>query len=614
VLGFCLFYSSKQTERSAQNILIMRKVFSYLLLFFYVFAFAQKEELAQYYYEKGDFEKAQISYQELLSELPYNSMFFLRTIDCYQQLKQFDVAEKALQERLSKYKQANLLVELGYNYQLQKNEFKAKKKYEEALDRIKKNPNDVFTVSTAFERKVLLEYALKSYKIGFELNPSYNFNYQMGLLYGQLGNTDMMITTFLDEAYSNPQNALLIQNQLARFMSDVGDSNFSDSLRKALILRGQKNQDIFWNRYLSWFYIQQKEFEKAFIQEKAIYKRNPESLSNILNLGELVIEEDNQEVAVSIFGFVIANTKDTEVLIQANSYLLKMEIDKAQDKDLAQIQSKIQDLMNSYGVNPISLPLQLIQAHFVAFRLNKPQEARVIVKKTLELTLTEFQTAQAKMELADIFLFEEKYNQALLYYSQIEMDVKNDVVAQEASLMSARTSYFKTDFVWALQQFKALKSANTQLIANDALEYFLLINDNTVADSTQTALKQFAKGDYLLYQNRTPAALEQFKMVLKNFKGQEIEALTFLRLGKIYEKIADFSLALIQYKEIVEQHSDGIYVDEALFFSAEIYNKKLNDPEKAKALYEKIIFNHQDSIYFVTARKKFRELRGDANL
>jgi hypothetical protein len=49
--------------------------------------------------------------------------------------------------------------------------------------------------------------------------------------------------------------------------------------------------------------------------------------------------------------------------------------------------------------------------------------------------------------------------------------------------------------VWALKQFKELKAANTQLI-NDALEY-LLINDNTVADSTQTALKEFAKGDYL---------------------------------------------------------------------------------------------------------------------
>jgi hypothetical protein len=66
------------------------------------------------------------------------------------------------------------------------------------------------------------------------------------------------------------------------------------------------------------------------------------------------------------------------------------------------------------------------------------------------------------------------------------------VVAHEASLKAAKTSYFKTDFVWALKQFKELKSANTQLIANDALEYFL-INDNTVADSTQTALKNLPK-------------------------------------------------------------------------------------------------------------------------
>jgi hypothetical protein len=58
------------------------------------------------------------------------------------------------------------------------------------------------------------------------------------------------------------------------------------------------------------------------------------------------------------------------------------------------------------------------------------------------------------MELADILLFEEKFNQALIYYSQIEMDLKNDVVAHEASLKAAKTSYFKTDFVWALKQLR----------------------------------------------------------------------------------------------------------------------------------------------------------------
>jgi hypothetical protein len=45
-------------------------------------------------------------------------MHFL-VIDCYQQLQQFNSAEKAIQP-IEKYNQGSLLVELGYNLQLQK--------------------------------------------------------------------------------------------------------------------------------------------------------------------------------------------------------------------------------------------------------------------------------------------------------------------------------------------------------------------------------------------------------------------------------------------------------------------------------------------------------------
>ena len=592
----------------------MKKLFLYITLSFSLLAFAQNEQLAQYYYEKGDFEKAKIGFEELLQNVPQNTQYFLRTIDCYQQLQQFDIAEKAIKERFNKYKQSNLLVELGYNFQLRKDDAKAKVYYDQAVERIRTNPNEVYGISNSFERKVLLDYALKSYQTAIELQPSLKFNYQMGLLYGQLGNIEMMITSFLDEAYSSPQNTVLIQNQFVRFMVDDGDANFNELLRKALILRTQKNQDVFWNHYLSWFYVQQKEFEKAFIQQKAIYKRNPESLNNIVNLAQLAIEEDNQEAAKDILGFVLENSKDLELLIQANAYLMEMKIEKAAEKDFAGINVELDSLLKQFETTPFTLSLQLIQAHFVAFNLKKPEEGKAIVKKALELRLNDYDAAKAKMELADIFLYEEKFNQALLYYSQIELDLKNDVLAHEATLKAAKTSYFKTDFAWALKQFKELKSANTQLIANDALEYFLLINDNTVADSTQAALKQFAKGDYLLYQNRNQDAVAQFQSILKNFKGQEIEAVTLLRLGEIYEKLGDFNLALSQYQAIIDHHSDGIYIDEALFYSAEIYDKKLQQPEKAKPLYEKIIFNHQDSIHFIEARKRFRQLRGDANL
>ncbi|MCW2120358.1 tetratricopeptide repeat protein [Flavobacterium sp. 7A] len=592
----------------------MKKACLFIALLFSLVVFSQNEQLAQYYYDKGDFEKAKISYQELLESVPQNLQYFLRTVDCLQQLQQFDVADKAINTQLSKYKQASVLVELGYNYQLQNNESKAKFYYNQAVDRININAYDVYGVAAAFEKKVLLDYALKSYEQAELKMPNLTFNYQKGLLYGQMGNMEKMVDTFLEEAYLNPQNSVLIQNQMSRYMTGEGDSTFSDLLRKALIVRVQKSQDVFWNYYLSWFYVQQKEFSKAFVQEKAVYKRNPISLSNIVNLAQTCIEEDDTETAKIILNFVIENSKDLDLLIQANTYLIKMKIDKAVPNEYPNIQTELEALIKEYEITPFSLSLQLIQAHFVAFNLNKPEDARAIIKKTMDLQLNEYQKAQVKMELADILLFEEKFNQALLYYSQIELDLKNDAVAHEASLKAAKTSYFKADFPWALKQFKELKSASTQLIANDALEYFLLINDNTVADSTQTALKEFAKGDYLLYQNRNEEAIVQFQSILKNFKENEIEGVVLLRLGKIFEKLGNLPLALSQYQTIIDKHSDGIYIDEALYFSAEIYNKKLKDPEKAKLLYEKILFNHQDSIYFVESRKSFRILRGDTNL
>lgn len=592
----------------------MKKIFLFLSLFASLFVFAQNEQLAINYFDKGEFEKAIISFDELLKNQQGNSFYFQKIIESYQQLQQYDQADKRLQERYAKYKQPSLLVEIGYNYQLQKDAGKAKKFYEQAISKINENPSNVYAVANTFEKKVLLEYALESYNLAIKLEPKFKFNYQMAVIYGQLGKMDLMIDTFLEEAYSNQNNTIMIQNQLSRFMTEEAEETFNTALRKALLVRAQKNQDIFWNQFLSWFFVQQKDYAKAFIQEKAIYRRDPESFSNIVNLAELAMEENEEETAKEIFAFVLENTQDLDLQIRAHYFLMESKIQKAPEKEYPAIKSELDLLVKKYGISPYTLSLQILQAHFATFNLKNQEEGKAVLKRALELPLNKYQTADVKMELADILLYEEKFNQALIYYSQIEEDLKNDAVGHEASLKAAKTSYFKTDFEWALKQFKELKSASTQLIANDALELFLLINDNTVADSTQVGLKKFARGDYLLYQNKNKEALEQFQSILKEYKGQEIEDETLLRIGETYEKLGDYNAALAQYQGIIDNHKDGIYIDEALYFSAEIYNKKLKDTDKAKALYEQILFNHEDSIYFVEARKKFRQLRGDTNL
>lgn len=592
----------------------MKKLLTVLLLFLSVWAKAQNEQLANNYFDRGEFEKALVSYEELLKSQQGNTNYFQRVVECYQQLQQFDKAEKALQARLDKYRQNTLLVELGYNYQLQKNQEKANKYYDQAIDKIKKNAPEAYGIAYIFERKALFDYALLAYKTALETDPNLSFNFQMAMIYGQKGEPDLMIETYLLEAYQNPQNLPIIQNQLSRFMTEDADANFNDGLKKALLLRAQKTQDVFWNDFLSWFFVQQKEYGKAFIQQKAIYKRNPDSFSNIVNLAQMAISDNDQDSASEILTFVLENTNDLELLIQAHSYLLDMKIERATAKDYAEITATLDKLIKEFGVSPYTLALLELEADFTAFHLNNPEKAKTILKNAMEMQVSRYQMAELKMQLADILLFEEKFNQALIYYSQVSEDMSGDVTGQEAQLKTAKTSYYKGDFEWASHQLKVLKSASTQLIANDALDLFLLISDNTVEDSTQVALKKLARADFLLYQNKKQEALAQFQLILKEHKGETIEPVTLLRLGKTYEKMGDYTQALDYYANLLNNHKDCIYRDEALYYSAEIYNVNLNDAEKAKPLYEEIIFKHEDSIYFVDSRNKYRKLRGDTNL
>ena len=575
---------------------------------------AQNEQLALQYFDDGEFEKALTIFEENLQKQPSNYFFFQKVIECRQQLKQYDKAEEVILKRKEKYNQPILLVELGYNYQLQKNEIEAKKQYDLALLEVEKQANHAYQVASSFEKKVLLDWAIKTYETAQKVNPNLNFDYQTALLQGQLGNLDLMLEKLLDYGYKNQENTALVQNQLSRYLMDDTEGTFADAIKKSLLLKTQKSQDVYWNQSLSWLFVQQKEYGKAFVQEKAVYKRNPESFYNIVTLARLAIEEKQNEDATTILTFVLENTQDLELQMQAHHFLLSMEIESALQKEYATIDLKLQDLLKKYGISPYSLDLQILSAHFKTFYLNQSKLGIELLQNALKLPLNLREQAEVKMELADIMVYDEKFNQAILYYAQVEDNMKNDVLAHEASLKLAKANFYKKDFDWTLQQVKNLKQSSSLLIANDAVELFLLIQDNSIEDSLRVALQAYAKADLQLYQKKNEEALQSFLTILEKHKGESIEDETLLKIADIYYQKKDYLKALSYYQNILDNHKEGIYIDEALFFSAEIYRKHLLDNEKAKPLYEKMVLEHPDSLYYTESRKQYRTLRGDTTI
>lgn len=589
----------------------MKKIYTIILSFFSLLVVSQNEQLAQNYFDKGEFDKAASLYEEMEKKQPNNFYFTQKLVACFQGLKQFDKAEKLLLNKKEANNQPIIFVELGYNAQLEKDQNKADLYYKKALDVVAKQPNYAYQIGQAYEQKSLLLQAYSTYEIAQKTNSSMNFDYQMALLQGQMGNLDVMVVKLLDYSYANINSTLSVQNQLVFFMQDDAENVFANSLKKELLLRTQKTQDIYWNQFLSWLYINLKEYNKAFIQEKSIYKRNPESFDDIIQLAQICVNEKETETAQAIFEFVLQNTSDESTILNAQYFLLKNEIETAKPETYSVIQTKFETLLSQFGNSPYAIDLRILASHFKAFYLNDFEKAKALLEATMEMPINIRQKAKVKMELADVFVFNEKFNQAIIYYAQIQNDLPNDEFSHEASMRMAKTSFFKKDFNWAKKQAGELKQASTQLIANDAVELFLLISDNSAEDSLQVALQDFSKADLLEYQNKPKDALEAFLQILEKHKGQSIEAGTLYKVGKNYEKLGNFAKAIGYYQNILDNHKDGIYIDEALFYSAEIYKKQLNDLEKAKSLYEKVVLEHPDSIYFTEARKQYRQLRGD---
>ncbi|TXD81919.1 tetratricopeptide repeat protein [Subsaximicrobium wynnwilliamsii] len=572
---------------------------------------AQDEILANGYFERGEFEKALLTYQKLY-EQSKNNTYFEKIVESLQQLERYDESEKLLMQRLTKQNYPPVMVELGYNYQLKGDQNSADDYYNKAIARVDENPSYSFGIARRFEDYSLLEYALEVYKKGMALNPDYNFSLQMARIYGEQGNIEQLFSSYLDYLELNPSFLGNAKRAFSDFVSENKENENNRILRVLLLKELQAQPDVYWYDLLSWLFIQQKEYNKAFTQEKALYKRNPESLRRIIDLALTSLTANDDETAIAIFNYILENSQDIQTVLLAHQYLLDLEVENADIKTLESVDAKYQALIEQYGINEQTLGLQIGYGNFLAFYNDQPEAASQFLKESLSLPLSVYEEAEIKMKLADILVYQERFNEALIYYSQIQANVKNSSISQEARFKVAKTSYYKGDFDWAESQLKILKASTSQLIANDALELKLLISDNKDEDSLQTALKLYAKADLMSFQNKNERGITLLNKILTEHKGESIEDQALYMQAKLFEKTNQLEKAVANYEYIIANYRDEILADDAYFYLAELYETQLAQPEKAKDLYEKIIFNHQDSIYFVEARKRFRMLRGDA--
>ena len=602
----------------------LRSLIFVWISFFAVTAYAQTDtdlQLAQYYYNNGEFDKAVTYYQGLYAKSP-TKVYFVRYFDCLIKVKNRKEAEKILKRQInSNRKDVELKIMLGQFYEEEKDTKSADKIYADLIADLMPNPNQIIELTNAFRSKNKNDLALKSLERGRKLlKDSYPLNVQFAEIYASKGDFENMFKELINLLESSVTQRSAVQNTLIRFI-DFNNPTSKEflALKSILLDKTQKNADnIVFSEMLIWFYIQSSNFSAAITQSIALDKRFNYAGEFVLDVGKMGLENRKYDQARKAFKYVVSLGEEYPFYLEAERLNLNVRFTEL-TLNRNYSQSEIEETINEYqqtidrlgkrrSVFELGIELAYIQAYFG----NKTKDALLLLNELIALPgLTDIQKASGKMLLADIYVLQGEIWDASILYMQIDTDFKYEVIGQEAKFKNARIYYYDGEFDFAQSQLSVLKESTSRLIANDAIQLSTLITDNFGLDSNFQVMGWFAQGDLQLEQHKYSEAFNYYDSVMRAEPGHSLEDEILFRKAKAMEMQGKWDDAIPFLEKIVSSFSTDILADDALFHLAEIFEIQKEDKEKALEYYKSLLIHYKGSLYSTEARKRVRLLRGE---
>lgn len=596
--------------------------FIFLVIFFGLsnVLIAQNDDfqLANQFYNNGEYIKAAALYEKLFQKNVNNDFFYQQFIKSLFQIKSYSKAEKIIQQQIKNNdKNVLYIADLAQLYLLQKEDKKAENYIQKAIENLKNNwsffdaLNNKFKDMKAFSAMILLsEYALKNDKSGRD------YSYYLAQAYQNNGNVPKACEYYVLALENNPQEQFSIYQIFDR---ELNDESALKQLQMQLYSRIQKNTESMSSyEMLIWLLRKKGDYLGAFTQAKALDKRKKEDGFRIYDLAIGAKQENQFDNAIEAFQYLIDKGNSGQYYFIAQNEILtclkmKMEVQNTfTEADLNTILNKYEMVFEESGKNSKTLDLLRQYASLIAFYKHDETKAINELEQALKFqNLTSKTIAEIKLDLGDYYMMSGNVWEATLLYGQVDKQFKEGAIGDEARYRNARLSYFKGDFDWAKQQLNVLKSSTSDIISNNAIDLSVFIMDKMGLDTTSKPLELFAKAQLYILQNQSGKAFQLWDTLRNQYPNHQLFDAILFEKGKLAEQEHQWEKAIDLYENLLSNYKESILLDDAQYRIAIIYDEKLNDNEKAKAAFEQLILNFSSSLYVVESRKRFRNLRGD---
>lgn len=602
---------------------MLRKLFFFFSFHFLFFSFSfsqqgRDETLANSYFINGEYDKAVELYQSLWEKNNYDAKFYAPLLKCYITLKKFDEGEKTVKKQIKRFEGVQqYVIDLGYLYSQKPDAEKAKEQFERALKELKPNEIAIRTLANAFETYRLYDYIIAVYDKGNKIvkDESY-FSFELAQAYIAKRDAANAVKYFLLNIETRPQAQQKIKNTI---QSSPLEEALLSEMEAQLYAKVQKNaasED--YIDLLTWVYIQNKDFEGAIAQMKALDKRKNENGYRVLNIARMAQTEEFFDEAINGYEYVVAKGSGSSLYFAARTELLNCRKEKIAKNinytpaDLLGLKSDYLAFINENGRGFRRAQSMKELADLEGFYLHDLDSATVLCQEIISMAGVNQQLKnQAKLSLGDFLLIGGDIWESTLLYSQVDKDEKDSPLGEEARFRNAKRAYFIGDFDWAQTQLEALKNSTSELISNDAINLSVFIIDNLGLDTIDIPLKMYASAELLMFQNRDTESAQLLDSVIRLYPGHVLTDDIEYTKAKLFVKKKEFEKAVPLLEDIIKNYKTDLKGDDATFLLAEINEKYLNNKDKAKELYQIIITDYNSSILVIEARKRFRNLRGD---
>jgi len=587
-----------------------------------------KFRLAQSYESLGNYDKAFELYRELYFQFPSQFQFYDAYYRLLTQLKRYDEAIDLLRKRLhSNPNDFNTYAELAVLYDRKGIKDSVDYYIREGIRRDPKNPMSYKFIANVLIQSRMFDYANNVLEEGkSRISENEMFIIDLININSILMNYTKACNEMIELLKKQPQHINFVQNKLAQIITnpialktsiEVFEKNFD-----------RKNFPII--KILSWLYFQNRDFKKAFDLAIEIEKITNANGYEILDFSNRAYQEGVIEEAVKGYEFILKNYKDKRdleamsVIGLARSYeqlfenefksreffwrTYKPQID-TNNKNLNEAIKYYNIILSNYTLpNLVAEAIYKTAYFYKEYYQDYHKSKQLLLRLTSDYVLTDYYS-KGVLLLGDIEYLSGRLEQAYEQYEKVRTFSRSTETErylsqfQIAEILIAKGLYDSAKSV-----LNTIKKVNTNDVANDAIEFLMIITEQ---ENNPEQLKIYLEIQKLIDAKNYQKAIQKITSLKLDDDYSIFQNKLRLTLAELYITINDYSNALAQLNYLYELKEKSIYSDRALMRSGQLYLYGLRDKMRAEQTFNKLLTEFPDSIFVTEVRDLIIQIQSE---